>query len=200
MTVLVTSCSNAYVRELGHVPDALIGTVHYARTGDYVGYTSMIRFVYLTFSPQDPAAPRRGSLNRAIHAIAIVGKASEPGDIYLVAPLSNNWPDTTHKVPASEFVVGGTGEIHVGVPYKIHKSKIRPAHDGGQKSLKPGALERLQVKMQENGASSPPQDNRQKEEESHDEYPSQSIYYNFQHGRRSVHSQNTYGIVGRARL
>jgi len=98
---------------------------------------------------QDPEAPRKGSLDRAIHAIAIVGKSTESGEIYLVAPLSNHWPDRTHKVPAHEYVIGGTGEIHAGVPYRIRKDKIRIARDGGQKMLKPGALEKLLAGMQE---------------------------------------------------
>ncbi|KAK2463798.1 hypothetical protein APHAL10511_004196 [Amanita phalloides] len=180
MSVFVTVCSDTRMRELDQVRDALIGTIQYARTRDY-----------------DPDAPRRGSLNRAIHAIAIVGKASD--GIYLVAPLSNNWPDTTHKASAGEFVDGTTGEIHVGAPYKIHKHKIRLAHDGGHKSLKPGALERLRAKMQ-NAASFPPLYEGQQGEKSHDGYQSDRVLTYLQYSHRSVRGLNTYGTIGRARL
>jgi hypothetical protein len=85
-----------------------------------------------------------------------VGKSPhELDEIYLVAPLSNHWPDRTHKVPASEYVIGGTGDIHTGAPYKIRREKIRIAHDGGQKVLKPGALDKLRATMLENEASAP---------------------------------------------
>jgi hypothetical protein len=99
---------------------------------------------------------RKGSLKRAIHAIIIVGKSNESGEIYLVAPFSSHWPDRTHKVPASEYVIGGTGEIHAGVPYRIRKDRIRITHDGGRKMLKPGALEKLLARIKENEFSSPP--------------------------------------------
>ncbi|KAF8329210.1 hypothetical protein F5887DRAFT_119565 [Amanita rubescens] len=134
--------SNCHLNRSDYDNDTLIGTVHYARTGDY-----------------DPGVPRsrKGYLNlRAIHAIIIVGKSTESGEIFLVAPFSSHWPDRTHKVPASEYVIGGTGEIHAGVPYRIHKDKIRTPHDGGRKMLKPGALERLLARIQENKFSSPP--------------------------------------------
>ena len=104
---------------------------------------------------------RKGSLKRAIHAIIIVGKSNESGEIYLVAPFSSHWPDRTHKVPASEYVIGGTGEIHAGVPYRIRKDRIRITHDGGRKMLKPGALEKLLARMQENEASGAPLSQRQ---------------------------------------
>ena len=123
---------------------------------------SVCRLIYLianfSLRQQDPEAPRaqRASLNRAIHAIIIVGKSTESSEIYLVAPCSNHWPDRTHKVPASEYVIGGTGEIHAGVPYRIRKDKIRITHDGGRRMLKLGALEKLLARIQENESSSPP--------------------------------------------
>jgi len=117
--------------------DSLIGTIHYSRTGDY-----------------DPDMFWRGrSLKRAVHAIIIVGKSTESDEIYLVAPFSNHWPDRTHKVPVSEYVIGGTGELHAGVPYRILKDNIRIAYDGGRKVLKPGALEKLLAKIEENKSS-----------------------------------------------
>ena len=158
MVLLVSMVSDPRVHALGKGSDTLIGTVHYARTGDYVGVDLCLTYFIANpfHRPQDPEAPRKGSLDRAIHAIAIVGKSPhELDEVYLVAPLSNHWPDRTHKVPASEYVIGGTGEIHTGAPYKIRREKIRIAHDGGQKVLKPGALEKLRATMLENEASAP---------------------------------------------
>jgi hypothetical protein len=139
----------------------------------------MYLIVNFSLCQQDPEAPRKGSLDRAIHAIAIVGKSTESDEIYLVAPLSNHWPDRTNKVPACEYVIGGTGEIHAGAPYKIRKDKIRIAHDGGQKTLKPGALEKLLSRMQENECSGAPllqreqQQQQQPAQERHDGTQSQ---------------------------
>ena len=59
-------------------------------------------------------------------------------------------------MPASEYVIGGTGEIHAGVPYRISKDKIRITHDGGRRMLKLGALEKLLARIQENESSCPP--------------------------------------------
>jgi len=133
--------SNCHINGSDYDNDTLVGTIHYARTGDY-----------------DPEVPRgqKDSLHRAIHVIVIVGKLTESGEIYLVAPISNRWPDRTHKVPASEYVIGGMGEIHAGVPYRIRKDKIRITHDGGRKMLKLGALEKLLARIQENESSSRP--------------------------------------------
>ncbi|KAF8699465.1 hypothetical protein AX14_000926 [Amanita brunnescens Koide BX004] len=169
MALLVTMLSELRLHDFGKDTDTLIGTVHYARTGDY-----------------DPEAPRKGSLDRAIHAIAIVGKSSHESDeIYFVAPLSNHWPDKAHKVPAGEYVMGGTGEIHTGVPYRIRKEKIRIAHDGGQKVLKPGALEKLRTIMLENEASAPmPGVQQQPAQERPIDAQSQCICGGSQRGRR----------------
>jgi len=128
--------SNCHLNHSDYDNDTLIGTIQYARTGDY--------------DPLEGYLKRKGSLKRAVHAIIIVGKSTESGEIYLVAPFSSHWPDKTHKVPASEYVVGGTGEIHAGVPYRIRKDKIRITRDGGRKMLKPGALEKLLARIKEN--------------------------------------------------
>ena len=158
MVLHVSMLSDPRMHALGKDTDTLIGTVHYARTGDYVSANPCLPYLIADpfFRPQDPEAPRKGSLDRAIHAIAIVGKSPhELDDIYFVAPLSNHWPDGTYKVPASEYVIGGTGKIHTGIPYKIRREKIRIAHDGGQKVLKPGALDKLRATMLENEANAP---------------------------------------------
>ena len=117
----------------------------------------------------------------------------ELDEIYFVAPLSNHWPDRTHKVPANEYIIGGTGEIHTGVPYKIRREKIRIAHDGGQKVLKPGALDKLWATILENEAIAPLPSARHQEQPAQ-ENPSQSqcVYGGSQRGRRSG-GRSSYG-------
>lgn len=94
-------------------------------------------------------------------------------------------------------MIGGTGEIHAGVPYKIRKDKIRIAHDGGQKVLKPGALEKLLTRMQENEASGAPLLQRQQQEqqpaqERRDGTQSQrDCGGSTQRGRRNYRGRNT---------
>lgn len=81
--------------------------------------------------------------------------------------------------------MGGTGEIHTGVPYRIRKEKIRIAHDGGQKVLKPGALEKLRTIMLENEASAPmPGVQQQPAQERPIDAQSQCICGGSQRGRR----------------